>query len=82
MYRIVGVLPAGSGYRLLDGSEVSYRGGKWLDHEGHEYSAVSVGNTDSGAAKRLLGFVERNTLDEIDKELLSRSPEGGGLYAI
>lgn len=64
------------GYRLSDGSEVLYRGGKWVDAEEHEYSPVYVGNTDTQAAKRLLGFVQRDTLSDVDKKILSSSPEG------
>ena len=64
------------GYRLSDGSEVLSRGSGWVDREGHEFTPVYVGNMDSGAAKRLLGFVRRDTLDEVDKELLRRDPEG------
>ena len=64
------------GYRLSDGSEVLSGGSGWVDREGHEYSPVYAGNTDSKAAKRILGFVRRDTLDEVDKELLRRDPEG------
>lgn len=64
------------GYRLTNGAEVLYEGGKWLDREGHEYTSVSIPNTDSTISKRLIGFVQRDTLGAADKELLSRSPEG------
>lgn len=63
-------------YELANGVQVFSDAGKWIDRKGHEYTSVSVGNTDSGAAKRLLGFVQRDTLNKTDKEILSKSPEG------
>lgn len=53
------------GYRLDNDVEVMYIGGKWLDYAENEYTPVTIG--------KIVGFNCKNTLD---KELLSKSPEG------
>lgn len=64
------------GYRLENGLEVQYIGGKWVDPSDNEYTPVSIPSTDSTAKKRIIGFVRRDTLNDVDKELLRRDPEG------
>lgn len=62
------------GYRLSDGTEVVYEGGKWLDHKGNEHPSVAIPSTDG--SRTIIGFVRRDSLSEAEKRLLSKTPEG------
>lgn len=56
------------GYRLENGVEVMYIGGKWVDFKENEYTAVTIGE--------LIGFNRKNTLTKANKQILRLSPEG------
>ena len=57
------------GYKLENGVDIMYISGKWLDYADNEYTEVKL-------HKELIGFNEKNMLDDVDKEMLSSSPEG------
>lgn len=45
------------GYKLENGIEVQYIGGKWVDYKDREYTAVQMGS--------IVGFNQKATIDEI-----------------
>lgn len=45
------------GYKLENGLEVQYIGGKWVDYEDHEYTPVQIGS--------IVGFNRIATTDEL-----------------
>lgn len=62
------------GYRLTDGTEIIWEAGSWLDRNGHEYTSVAIPSTDG--SRSIIGFVQRDTLSEAEKRLLSKDTEG------
>lgn len=57
-------------YTLSNRRRVSwdYKSQSWRDKAGNEYTAVSMG--------QIVGFNRKNTIKEVEKELLRYSPEG------
>lgn len=62
------------GYRLSDSIEIIYEAGRWLDHKGNEYTSVAIPSIDG--SRSIIGFVQRDTLSEAEKRLLSKDTEG------
>lgn len=62
------------GYRLSDGTEVIFEAGSWLDQKGHEYTSVAIPSTDGN--RSIISFVQRDTLSEAEKRLLSKDTAG------
>lgn len=62
------------GYRLSDGTEVIFEADSWLDNKGNEYTSVAIPSTDG--SRSIIGFVQRDTLSETEKRLLSKDTAG------